>query len=362
MPAKPLTLEEMKRVVERRGGAIPRVPLFWHKFYNAGTVEKYGQALKDLSASVVDDCIDLWYVAPGNFTAPEGAPPEYKWAIEPDPGNLETKGITSRHVVSSTELIDDFIAHLPDPSNPAYFDGARKLVRDNPDRYCVGWDFFCLFERSWFLYGMEEILCEMLLNPARMKRLLRAFTDYHKKVMTGYAKAGAHAYFTSDDLGSQETLLFSRKVFREMYFPYYKEMAEHCHSLGMHFWFHCCGAVTTLMDDFVEIGLDVLHPIQPIAMDQAAIAQKYRHKLTFLAGIDVQYLLPGGSVADVVAGTKKLIDTFDHEEGGCILAASNGIMPETPLENIAAWLHTAESYGAEKRRSYKPVHRSERSG
>jgi len=107
--------------------------------------------------------------------------------------------------------------------------------------------------------------------------------------------------------------------------------------------------VTDLLDEFVEIGMDVVHPIQPVAMDQAAVAQAYGDRLTFLAGIDVQYLLPGGTVADVEAGTRRLIDTFDRPSGGCILAASNGIMPETPLENIAAWLRTAETYGTVKR-------------
>lgn len=181
---------------------------------------------------------------------------------------------------------------------------------------------------------------------------MRAFTDYHKKVIEGYANAGAHAYFTSDDLGTQETLIFSRELFRDQYLPLYEEMIDYCHSLGMRFWLHVCGAVTELLDDFVSIGLDVLHPIQPVAMNQQAVAKKYRNKLTFLAGIDVQYLLPTGTVKDVVEGTKKLIDTFDHEKGGCILAASNGIMPETLLENIEAWLKTAESYGKEKRASY----------
>jgi uroporphyrinogen-III decarboxylase len=223
---------------------------------------------------------------------------------------------------------------------------------ENPGRYCVGWDFFCLFERSWFLFGMEPILCEMLLNPARFRRLLRAFTDYHKRVISGFAAAGAHGYFTSDDLGSQQTLLFSRTAFRDLCRPFYAEIAAHCHSLGLHFWLHVCGAVTDLLDDFVELGVDVLHPIQPVAMDQAAVAQDYRGRLTFLAGIDVQYLLPAGSAADVQAGTRRLIDTFDYEQGGCILAASNGIMPETPLANIKAWLTTAESYGRVRRAAY----------
>ena len=349
MSADPLTLDQMRRVVERRGGDIPRVPLFWHKFYNHGTIEKYGQALQELNASIVDDCISLQYTAPGNFAAPEGAPPGYKWAIEPDPGDLGTRGVTSRPVVSSTDLIDDFIEALPDPADTTYYEGPEQAAKANPDRYCVGWDFFCLFERAWFLFGMEETLCEMMLARPRMERLFRAFTDYHKKVMTGYAAAGAHGYFTSDDLGTQETLIFSRSLFAELYLPFYAELVEHCHSLGMHFWLHSCGAVTELLDALVSIGVDVLHPIQPIAMDQQDVARGFGDRLTFLAGIDVQRLLPAGTVREVEEGTRLLIDTFDREEGGAILAASNGIMPETPLANISAWLVTAERYGRERR-------------
>ena len=352
MPQTPLTLQQMKNAVERRGGDIPGVPLFWHKFYNSNTVKKYGNALERLNQSVVDDCISLTSPRPGNFEAPQGAPENYYWAIEPDPGDLETQGITSRHVVSRIDLIDDFVESIPDPSDASLYAEATQLARDNPNRYCVAFDFFCLFEISWLLFGMQEILCEMALNPARMKRLLRGFTDYHKKVMTCFAQAGAHAYFASDDLGAQTSLIFSRDIFLDQYLPFYEEMIDHCHSLGMHFWLHICGAIDHLLDDFISVGLDVIHPIQPIAMDQQAIARRYRDKITFLAGIDVQYLLPSGTTEEVAAGTRKLIDTFDHEEGGCIIAAANGIMPETPLANIETWLKTAQSYGRKKRASY----------
>ena len=255
-------------------------------------------------------------------------------------------------MVSSPDRIDDFIAAIPDPGRPEYFAAAQDAVLSNPERYCVGWDFFCLFERSWFLFGMEEILSEMLLDPERSRRLLRAFSEYHQKVMDGYAAAGAHAYFTSDDLGTQTGLIFSRALFRRLCLPLYEEMVDHCHRRGMHFWLHSCGAVTELLDDLISAGVDVLHPIQPLAMDQPGVAAQYGKQITFLAGIDVQYLLPGGTAEEVAAGTRALIDSFDREEGGCILAASNGIMPETPLENIAAWLKTAETYGVEKRRAY----------
>ncbi|MBM4085064.1 MAG: hypothetical protein FJ272_09775 [Planctomycetes bacterium] len=351
MPATPLTYDEVKRAVERKGN-IPRVPLFWHKFYNQGTIDKYGDALKRVSAGVVDDCVSLGYTAPGNYKAPEGCPTEYRWAIEPEPPDWAKQGVTSRLVVSSTEKADEFIAHMPDPSSDLYFAKARQAAANTPGRYRVGWDFFCFFEAMWFRFGMENILADMLANPARIERLCWAFTDYHKKVATKYAEVGAHAFFTSDDLGTQTTLMFSPTLFRSIFKPCYAELARHCHKLGLSFWLHCCGAVTALLDDFIAMGVDVIHPIQPYAMNPRAVAEKYAGRVTFLAGIDVQYLLPKGTVEDVARGTRELIDTFDRAPGGCLLAASNGIMPETPLENIRAWLTTAEAYGAEKRQRY----------
>ncbi len=353
MAETPLTLQQMTNVIDRKGGDIPRVPLFWHKFYNAGTAEKYGQELIDFGATIVDDCLDLRYVPPGDFEAFEGADPEYKWAVQEMPEDYAERGITSRRPVDSVELIDELIERMPDPSPERYYESAAETVKANPDRYGVGWDFFCLFERAWFLFGMEEIMCEMLLNPERMERLLRGFTEYHKTVIDGFAEAGAHGYFTSDDLGSQAELLFSGASFRELYLPFYEELVDHCHSRGMHFWLHSCGAIDEILPDIASIGVDVIHPIQQGAMDQAAVADEYRGRITFLAGIDVQELLPQGTVAEVEAGTRAMIDSFDSEFGGCIASCGNGIMPETPMENIKTWLRTAEEYGQRKRQRHR---------
>jgi uroporphyrinogen decarboxylase len=347
----PLTREQMVNAIGRRGGDIPRVPFGWAKFYNHGTIEKYGERLRALNDSVVDDFVSLHYVAPGNTEAPEGTPEDYKWAIEEDRGDLGAQGFTSRLVVSSPDLIDPFIESTPDPSDPSYFTGAREIAAANPDRYLLAWDFFCLFERAWFLFGMEDFMCEMVANPERVKRLLRAFTDYHKKVMDQYAAVGAQGYFTSDDLGGQTNLLFSEEHFRRLYLPFYEELVDHCHQCDMQFWFHTDGAIEPIMDDLVRIGMDALHPMQDPPMDLSDMTVKYGGRMTFHVGIDIQYLLPGGTVEEVVAGTKRMIDLCDHEDGGCLLAASNGIMPETPLENIEAFLRTAESYGVEKRRN-----------
>jgi len=339
-------------VVERRGGDIPRIPFFWHKSFNTGTEEKYSERLQELCASVVDDILTVYWTPPGDFEAPAEFPPDYKWAIEPAPQQTEVRGVTDRRVVSSTDLIDAFIEAMPDPA--PFHEGAYPAcaIEAQPDRYRVGFDMFTLFERTWFIFGMENTLCEMALNPDRFKRLLAAFTRYHKKVMDSFAALGTHAYFATDDLGSQDRLIFSHAQFRDLYMPFYEELADYAHGHGMTFWLHSDGAITELLDDLITIGVDALHPIQPHCMDPVVVAKKYAGKITFIAGIDVQILLPQGSVAEVEAGTRALIDTFDRAEGGLVLSAANAIMPETPFENIAAWFDIAQRYGGEHRALY----------
>jgi hypothetical protein len=352
-PVEPLSIEQMRNVVERRGGDISRVPFFWHKSCNTGTMERHGERLEKLNEAVVDDVLPLYWTPPGDFEAPEEFPPDYKWAIEDAPPDATEKGITSRRVISSTDLIDEFIEAMPLPA--AFHENAYPAcaIDANPNRYRVGFDLFTLFERAWFLFGMENTLCEMALNPERFKRLMAAFTGYHKQVIENFAALGAHAYFATDDLGSQDRLLFSQAQFRELFLPFYEEMIDHCHGLGMTFWLHSDGAITELLDDLIAVGVDALHPIQPHSMDPAVVTEKCAGRITFIAGIDVQVLLPGGSVEEVRSGTRELIDAFDSAEGGLILSTANAIMPETPFDNIFAWFDTAQRYGMESRRRFR---------
>jgi uroporphyrinogen decarboxylase len=100
----------------------------------------------------------------------------------------------------------------------------------------------------------------------------------------GRKEAGFDAIFTSDDLGTQTKPFFSVEIFREFYKPYYKEMIDKAHELGMHFWMHACGNVERFIPEWIDIGLDVLHPIQKHTMDESEIAAKYGHQITIWSG------------------------------------------------------------------------------
>ena len=121
----------------------------------------------------------------------------------------------------------------------------------------------------------------------------------------------------------------------------------YAHELGMHFWLHCCGNILAFLPDLIEIGVDVLHPIQKYTMDEREVAQKYGKDLCIWAGFDVQRIIPYGTPEDVRREVRFLLDTYARPEGRLILAAGNNMTPDTPMESLEALLDEALRYGQE---------------
>ena len=175
-------------------------------------------------------------------------------------------------------------------------------------------------------------------NMDGLKKLGRALLEFYKPIIDRFAEAGCDAIFTSDDLGHQTGPMMSPAVFHELYFPLYKEFASYIHKKGMKLFLHSCGDNTLLMPDLIEAGVDVLHPIQKGCMDMSEIAKTYGSQISFLAGMDMQNILLRGTPEDVREEVRFMKRTFNTGHGGLLLAMGNGIIGNTPLENIKAAL------------------------
>ena len=196
------------------------------------------------------------------------------------------------------------------------------------------------------LRGMENALVDFYEKPEQVHRLFRALTNLYMSILTR-AKDEMHldAVWTSDDIGMQTGPFFSLELFREFFKPYYKELISHAHDLGMHFWLHTCGNISPFIPELIEIGLDVLHPIQKYTMDEKEIAQKFGDKICLWAGFDVQQTIPYGTLEDVRREVRFMIDTYYRKDGRFILAAGNWLTPDTPHESIEVLLDEAYEYG-----------------
>ena len=337
-----LTRDEVISAIKRRG--CRRVPLMIRMWIGGDLYDANGDDLRDFVNNIPEDFLQVGFTGPGAWEGPEDNQ-EYRWAIRDQPEDEGSKGIDSRRFLSDWDDLDEFIEKMPVPDKPEFYAGAAKTRQDNPDAFVTGMGFFCFYERLWEIRGMKDLLADFLLEPEHTMRLTNAVRDYHLEVIKGYGEAGADAFYTSDDMGTQTSLFFSPEVFRKFLKPAYAALIEEAHSHDMAFWLHTCGEVTDIMEDLIEIGMDVIHPIQPHAMDAKATVEAFGNRITFMPGIDVQHLLPHCTSEEVVEGTKELIDTFRGPGGGMIISSSNAIHTDVPSENVKAFMKTAHEIG-----------------
>jgi uroporphyrinogen decarboxylase len=183
---------------------------------------------------------------------------------------------------------------------------------------------------------MEQLFLDLHLNLPQVTCLGEHLMGYWLGLIRGFAAAGVDGIFFTDDWGSQQRLMISPQMWRQVFKPWYRRLFGEAHGLGLHTMLHTCGNVTAIVGDLIEVGLDILNPLQPLALDGPAIAAEYGDRLSFCGCIDVQQFLVESTPSEVDAGIRSIIDTFDGPQGGFIIAPANSIMPETPVENVRA--------------------------
>ena len=341
MRDKPLTREEMCRVIEGKGSAR-RVPMAIQEWVCADCFgdrkDAYSQVLNDYPCDIQRIPLRI----PDVFTAPEDAP-SYRWMDIDNPFPPGTP-LDAVSALDDWGRLDQVLADFPDPH---YSGLLPDILPPDNGQYRVGHWWYWLFERFWSLRGMENALCDFYEHPDEVHRLFRALTDFYKVVLTrGRRECGLDAIWTSDDIGTQSGPFFSPAIFQEFFKPYYRELIEHAHNLGMHFWLHACGNVEAFIPDFIDMGLDVLHPIQKYTMDEQKIARQFGDKICIWAGFDVQRIIPYGTPEEVRQEVRFMLDTYYRPDGRLIMAAGNNMTADTPLESLRALLDETLVYGA----------------
>jgi uroporphyrinogen decarboxylase len=157
---------------------------------------------------------------------------------------------------------------------------------------------------------------------------------------------GVDALWIGDDFGTQDRMLISPKLFREFFKPRYAQLFSKWKTLNprLKIAFHSDGYIMPIIPDLIEVGLDILNPVQPKSMDPAEVKRRFGDKLTFWGTVDIQEVMPFGSVADVVAEVKTRIRTVG-KGGGLIIAPAHNIQPQVPIANILAFYDTVKTYG-----------------
>lgn len=244
------------------------------------------------------------------------------------PGALATAG--------SLADLEAFAWPSPDERD---YSGLKRQARED-EEFALVYGFADVWQRPALVRGWEEMFLDMAAHPERVHFLCRKFTDYYLEDYTRAAEATSgriDLYLLISDLGSQRGPLISLAMFRRFVAPYLAEMAGHIHRLGGRVLYHSCGAIGPFIPDLIELGVDVLDPIQPVTLDMApeSLKARYGGRLSFHGGIDMQKLLPFGTPEQVQAEARRYCEVLGSS-GGYILGPAHFFQPDVPPENVLA--------------------------
>lgn len=201
------------------------------------------------------------------------------------------------------------------------------------------------FKVSWRRTGgMQNLLVHYMLEPRLVHDLARIATDFDMAAVDMAVDAGADVIIMPGDLAGEETTLMSPDQYREYIKPYHREIVEHAHSRGVRIVKHSDGNVWPILEDFVEVGFDGVHPIQPQCMDIAEVKKALSGRACILGNIDCRNLLVFGTEEEVDETVKETIEAAGPG-GGYIMTSSNSIHPGCRAENYVAMVKAAHRYG-----------------
>jgi uroporphyrinogen decarboxylase len=260
-------------------------------------------------------------------------------------------------LLAHAELVNEIETRVnwPDPDDPRWMAGVSRRARmlSEDGRYFVIGRMMTShgpFQTACNLRGTEAFLMDMAVNPAFAECLLERITQVLGGLLQQYMQA-AGAYLDmlelpGDDYAGNSNLVISPAMFRKYIRPRVERLVGivKTYRPELKVMLHSDGAIRRLLPDLIEMGIDVVHPLEPLpAMDLSAIKMQYGQQLTFLGAIDIVHAMTGTSF-DVIQEVKRRIAELG-DGGGYILAPSNHLQQDVPAENVIELFEAARKYG-----------------
>ncbi|MEE4216634.1 MAG: uroporphyrinogen decarboxylase family protein [Xanthomonadales bacterium] len=256
---------------------------------------------------------------------------------------------------ATIDQIDDF--QWPDAHDPEQFAGLREQAKyyyEETD-YVVGADAIKagMLMNSLQLRGYDQFFMDLVLDVPLAEKLMDKITQTLKDMWTHYMEAvGPYVQvaYVTDDFGTQKSLMLSPPMFRDLIKPRWTELISHIKSLGdVKVMFHSDGAILPLLEDFVDMGVDILNPVQTSVkgiQDTWALKEEFGDRMCFHGAIDVQQMLPNATTSELEAEVAQRIYDLGRN-GGYILAPCHNIGHDIPSKNIVTLFETARRLGGD---------------
>lgn len=325
-----------------------RVPIYM--WFHPETAERLGQLLEIPAAAVAealgDDFRQTWannnYAMEGIVHDHEGERHTDVWGI----GWVREGAFNQidHNPLADVSLEETLAYRFPEQHLNELLTPMATVTRDAGE-YFLGCDISpCVFEMYWRLRGMENTLMDLMTEPEFASTLLGRCADFAIRLGEEACRRFPLDWlWTGDDIAGQQGMLMSPALWREMVKPHLQRVIAVGKAHNLPVAYHSCGAVRPVIADLIEIGVNVLNPVQCNCpgMSPLALKKEFGAELTFMGGVDTQELLPHGTADEVRRATARLLEGMTSDGGGYILAASHTVPPETPDENIFAMYEVA---------------------
>lgn len=242
----------------------------------------------------------------------------------------------------------------PDVDDPRWTQGVAERAKS-----LEGGDYFIIgrmvvshgpFQMACDLRSMENFMMDMIMNPDFAETLLDRVTDIICGLTRNYLKASGGVMdmieLPGDDYAANDNLIFSPKLFRQLIRPRIEKLIDCIREIqpDIKIMLHSDGAIGKLVPDFIEMGIDVLHPLEPVSgMDPEKIKAEFGERISFLGGVDISHAMLG-SIEDVHADADRCLQNL-APGGGYLLAPCNHLQADVPPENVIELYNYAKSKG-----------------
>lgn len=270
-----------------------------------------------------------------------------EWGVGYVPANFAHFS-SMRHPMESFTTSQE-VWNFPEPDFLADYrwEGVAQRIQAVKDAgYLAVYSAVQVFEPAWYLRGLENMLIDLYEENEIGKACLERICRIQQAIAAKMAGMGIDMIVFGDDVGTQKSMMMSKKIWQNQI----RFTMERCIAAAKQVnpdilaYYHSDGNILDIIPDLIEIGVDVLNPVQPECMDPVKIKEMYGNRLSFWGTIGTQTTMPFGSVKEVEETTRRMIETVG-KGGGLVIAPTHLLEPEVPLENIDAFYRTVRTYG-----------------
>lgn len=206
---------------------------------------------------------------------------------------------------------------IPDITDSQRWESLQDRCDAAGDKFVIGGG-VSLYERVHFIRGMENTWIDIYESPEQLCKLIDILVEMNLYAIKRYAEVGVDGFMWCDDWGLQDRLMISPAMWRKIWKPRYARVYEAAHKANLLTFLHSCGDITSIMDDLIEIGLDVIQMDQQVNMGLNELGKNFGGRITFWCPVDIQAVMPSANADDIRKYARKMVKILSRPEGGFI--------------------------------------------